>query len=790
MRRMALPASETDSPGDHPGATDLLTRRDWGATPLGPRAGWPQSLATTVDLMMASGHAMCLAWGPDRTLLYNDAYAPMLGARHPTAFGARFEDAWFDIWTEIAPLVDATFRGETSTFRDMPLTMMRNGYPEETWWAFSYSPVRDEAGAVAGLLNVTLETTERVQAERQRDAAVADLRANEAKWRHLFETLEEGFILGEVIRDDAGGIVDWRYTEVNDAWYDLVGIERGCAVGRTIREVFPGIEDEWVLEFARVVDSGEPLRFTRQVGGLQRWYDGVCQPAGDERFTVIFLEVTDRVRAEQRREALVELGQVLAAAPTAQQMTLEAMAIVGRALDVGRVGYGTLAGDGTTFTVPDDWTAPGYPSLAGTYRMDDYGGYAGDLRAGRVVVIPDTRLDPRTMANREPLERVAVRSLVNFPVVEDGRTVAVLYVNDDRPLAWSPTDVAFLEDAGNRIRTALERRRAEEDLRESESFMRSVLAASTDCIMVLDLDGAVTFMSEGGMKVMEIDDVDAVRGRAWPGLLQGEGVALAREGLAVARTGRSFHFETPADTGRGTAKFWSVSVSPIFGQDGRVERILSVSRDHTALEAAREQQRLLNGELSHRLKNVLTIVQSIANQTLRDPPTLEDAAAAFAARLASLGRATDVLTATSWDASSLHAVIEAGLAVIDGKRSRVSLDGPAIDLTAQTALALTLAIHELGTNALKYGALSNDDGTVALTWDVDGPDGGPEFRLHWRERGGPPVAPPTRKGFGSRMIERSLRSYFRGETALSYPVDGAEFRLRAPLAGAGELVAR
>lgn len=769
-------------------AVDLMRQYDWGTTPLGPQRVWPQSLITAVDLMMASGHAMCLAWGPERTFLYNDAYAPMLGSRHPGAMGLPMSEVWPEIWEEITPLVEAAYRGETTKFQDMPLTMTRHGYPEQTWWTFSYSPVRNELGGVAGFLNVTLETTPRVLAEQQRDTAIAELRANEEKWRKLFETLEEGFILGEVVRDTAGQIVDWRYAKVNDAWYDLVGIERGCAVGRTIREVFPDIENEWVLEFARVVDTGQPIRFTRQVGNLQRWYDGVCQPAGHDQFTVIFLEVTDRVQAERRREALSDLGRVLGKLTDLDDMVGAATAIIGQALGVGRVGYGTVADDGETFTVPNDWTADGYPTLAGTYRMDDYGEYAADLRHGRIVVIPDIRLDPRTSPDTGPLERVAVRSLVNLPVVEKGRTVAVLYINDDHPRSWTGEELAFIADAGERTRTALERRKAEQEARNNESFMRSVLAASTDCIKVLSLEGELTFMSDGGMKVMEISDFSAVEGCAWPFFLDGGSADLAREAVAAAKQGQSSHFEAFANTYLGTPKFWSISVSPIIDEDGIVTSILSVSRDHSALEEAREQQRLLNGELDHRLKNVLAIVQSIANQTLRDATTLEEASAAFSSRLMSLGRATDMLTATSWEVAELQDVLEAGLTAAGSKRGRIKLDGPAFRLTPQAALATTLAIHELTTNALKYGALSNDDGTVKVDWAVADSDGGQHFSLVWQERGGPAVSHPTRKGFGSRMIERSLRSYFKGSTSLIYPVEGVEFRIDAPLSAAGELV--
>lgn len=156
---------------------------DWGATPLGPITDWPQSLRTAVDIVIGSGHAMQLAWGAERTILYNDAYAPMLGERHPAAIGRPFRAAWPDIWDEIAPLVDRVFAGETVRFEDMPLVMTRHGYPEDTWWNFSYSPVRGEDGGVAGLLNVTIDATPKKRAER----AEAELRAGERDQAFLLE---------------------------------------------------------------------------------------------------------------------------------------------------------------------------------------------------------------------------------------------------------------------------------------------------------------------------------------------------------------------------------------------------------------------------------------------------------------------------------------------------------------------------------------------------------------------------------------------------------------------------
>jgi len=199
-----------------------------------------------------------------------------------------------------------------------------------------------------------------------------------------------------------------------------------------------------------------------------------------------------------------------------------------------------------------------------------------------------------------------------------------------------------------------------------------------------------------------------------------------------------------------------------------------------------EQSQLLNHELGHRLKNLLTIVQAIVSQTVRQSPDLATAGEALAFRLAAFGRAADVLTASSWETADIHALAHAALAPHDSIETRFHLSGPVIYFQSQVALALALAFHELATNAIKYGALSNDSGRVDLKWSIEpGPNPAePRFCLTWQELGGPAVQPPAHRGFGSLMIERSLRSYFRGQTLMSFEAEGLVFRIDAPLAGA------
>jgi signal transduction histidine kinase len=144
----------------------LMRAHDWSTSPLGDPAGWPQSLRTIVGLLLQSRFPMFVAWGKDLVFLYNDSYAEILGAKHPGALGNRFHAIWSEIWPDISPLIDAAMAGQASYREDLPLLMNRKGYPEQTWFTFSYSPVRDESGKVAGMFCAVSETTQRVLAER------------------------------------------------------------------------------------------------------------------------------------------------------------------------------------------------------------------------------------------------------------------------------------------------------------------------------------------------------------------------------------------------------------------------------------------------------------------------------------------------------------------------------------------------------------------------------------------------------------------------------------------------
>ncbi len=225
---------------------------------------------------------------------------------------------------------------------------------------------------------------------------------------------------------------------------------------------------------------------------------------------------------------------------------------------------------------------------------------------------------------------------------------------------------------------------------------------------------------------------------------------------------------------------WSRAV-PLLDAEGAIIEWLGTAADVTERKQYDERQTLLLNELNHRVKNTLASVQSIAMQTLRAPPSLAEGREALQARLLALAAAHDVLTRGNWEGADIHDVVRGSLAAfrLSDEETRFTVKGPSIQLLPAAALAMSLALHELATNAAKYGALSNEMGRVDVSWQVS-PDGD-RFSFRWVESGGPAVEPPKRRGFGSRLIERGLAQDVNGEISLAFEPSGVVCTFSAPL---------
>ena len=217
---------------------------------------------------------------------------------------------------------------------------------------------------------------------------------------------------------------------------------------------------------------------------------------------------------------------------------------------------------------------------------------------------------------------------------------------------------------------------------------------------------------------------------------------------------------------------------------GRPVRMLGVIMDISESKLAAERQEVMMQELHHRVKNSLTTVQAIANLSRRSASDLNSFFNAFSSRVVSLSRTHTMLVDRKWDRIGFREILMSELGGFDdGSGRRIVMRGPPIDLLSQTAVSLGMAIHELATNAVKYGALSVPAGAVAIEWRVDAdPDGDGEHRLsfHWREHGGPPVDSPERRGFGTNLLQGLFGDHNGSSMTMEFERDGLEFQLAMP----------
>jgi len=306
------------------GRTGALMRvHDWSLSPLGHPSTWPPSLRTVVGLLLRSRFPMFVAWGPELGFLYNDAYADILGAKHPAAVGSRFADIWSEIWTDINPLVDAAMAGDATYREDLPLVMNRKGYDEQTWFTFSYSPVRDDSGEVAGMFCAVSETTQRVMAESALRASEARLRElNETLERRVAESLAERSLLAEIVEATGAFVqvadVDYRWLALNSAAADeferIFGVRP--KVGTSMLDLLAdqpehqaAVKAVWGRalageEFTAIEEFGDPTRDRR---AYEMRFNTLRDRSGTRIGAYQFVyDVTERLRAEERLRAAEE----------------------------------------------------------------------------------------------------------------------------------------------------------------------------------------------------------------------------------------------------------------------------------------------------------------------------------------------------------------------------------------------------------------------------------------------------------------------------------------------------
>nr|WP_197093185.1 hybrid sensor histidine kinase/response regulator [Methylobacterium aquaticum] len=292
----------------------MMRAHDWSGSALGPPETWPAGLGATVSLLLGSRFPMFVAFGPELRFLYNDAYAEILGDKHPSALGGRFRDIWSEIWPDIAPLIERALSGEPTWSEDMPLVLRRHGYDERTWFTFSYSALRDEDGRVVGMFCACTETTGRVVAETGLREAEAQLRTSEARLRLATEAAEIGLWDVDVVGDTLFwparvktmfGISPEVPVSMADFYAGIHPDDREATVAAYAAATDPGRRAVYDVEYRTVGKEDGQVRWVAAKGrGL--FENGACT-----RVVGTAIDVTPRKQAEAALRGSEEQFRVL-----------------------------------------------------------------------------------------------------------------------------------------------------------------------------------------------------------------------------------------------------------------------------------------------------------------------------------------------------------------------------------------------------------------------------------------------------------------------------------------------
>ena len=542
----------------------LMREHDWSSTPLGAPTSWPGALRTLIGVMLGSKQPMFVAWGAGRTLLYNDGYAAILARKHPDALGRPFLDVWSEIRDDLVPIVEQAYAGEAVHMDDVMPMMDRNGHREETHFAFSYTPVRDETGTVVGLFCPCTKTTKQVLAEQARLDA-------EARVRSVLDTVKEGFLLLDR---------DFRVLDLNPEGLRAERRPRESIVGRTHWDAWPGTEDSELGRFYKqAMETREPASLEHcydYPDGRSVWFDTRAYPHPNG-IAVFYRDISERKQAEAALgESEARFRNMADNAPVMMWVTNP----TGRCTYLNRrwyefTGQARGAGEGYGWldaVHPDDRLLAEQAFVSANAERRDY----------RV----DFRLRRADGAYRWAIDAAAAR-----------------FAGDGEHLGY----VGSVIDID-------ERREAEERLRGSEAEARNLAAqqAATlgqlaEGVIVTDAAGRITLVNEAAARLHGVSrlDVEPDAYSATYSLLTEDGRPYPSLDLPLARAVRG---ETVLEARwrvrrqDGSEVLAVGSAGPVLDKAGRQIGAVLTIRDDTARRTAEEGLERLNNALEERVE--------------------------------------------------------------------------------------------------------------------------------------------------------------------------------------------
>ncbi len=376
-------------------------------------------------------------------------------------------------------------------------------------------------------------------------------------------------------------------------------------------------------------------------------------------------------------------------------------------------------------------------------------------------------------------EALQMKAYLGVPILSgDGQVIGALSAIDTAPRKWSKSDQKFLEKFSRLISLELGSR---ETLQKSRDQLEMLTNHVPVMIGQLDAQKRYMLVNDSYARFFNLERKDFT-GRLAKDVLGSEVFATAEPNMDRALSGETIVQEVRMSSKDGNEVALHVNYAPDFDEDGAVKGISAAIVDITKEMQADKHREMLVQELKHRVKNTLATVQAISSQTLRNATDLEQFEHVFRGRLHAIASAHDILTQSDYQGIHLRTLISRQVEpYVTTDSGRLILDGPDIYLSGQSAQSLGLVMHELATNASKYGALCQSTGKIHIDWHTLEKGEVPSISLNWAELGGPPVKAPEKTGFGSRLIETSMSQSLGGNATLRYDPEGFNASLIVPI---------
>ena len=547
--------------------------------------------------------------------------------------------------------------------------------------------------------------------------------------------------------------LDGTITSWNAAAERLFGFTEREMLGQSILPLIPSerhSEEEDILarvaageivqafETVRTHKGGQPIEVSVTISPM---FDGAGEICGASK---IIRGITERKRAEAALRASEEFARtVLEASPDC----LKVIGADGRLDYVNQNGACLLEVDDPSAVLGQPWESlwpdASWPKIRQSMEA---------ARAGQLIEFTAKALTAKGTPKHWDVSIVAIPS-------EDGQPVRLLATSRD----------------------VTEKIQAEIALSESEARFRAAVEAVDGIVWT---NNAVGEMSgeQSGWSALTGQTPAEYEGFGWSQAVHPDDAQPTLEAWNAAVAARSlFKFEHRVRCQDGEWRHFSIRAAPMFERGNRIVEWVGVHTDISAQKDAEAHRELLMRELAHRSKNQLAVIQGVAHQTARHAGSLDEFRTLFARRLQGMAISADLLVAQQWDGAPLGDLVRRQLAPFGTDEGRLLWEGPDVFLSSEAAESIGLALHELATNCVKYGAWSVPAGVVRVssTLDRNGAQP-PQLRVNWTEHGGPAVKPPTREGFGRRVIERMVAQKLGGTVELVFDVQGLSWTLTAP----------